>query len=254
MSKSKFMTAAEEMKDKLGPALCLAKWQQVSLHLPTGLNNSCYHPPLHEMDAQVVEIHPSAIHNTRYFKYMDILMESRGFFNRVFLTDVRDVAFQGDIFAEIDQPGLHCFMEDPDWTCDERFNKYILTSNYGEEVAAEFADKRIICSGTTLGDADDVLNYIVALMNERDLEKMMKVGGIPDEQAPHNFIFHRDKLPHTKQENGDGVATICLTHPNQIKILDDGRVSIYGKTPAIVHQWDRHPNLVDHYNKIYSGA
>ena len=68
MSKSKFMSAAEDMKDKLGPALCLAKWQQVSLHLPTGLNNSCYHPPLHEMDAQVVEFHPSAIHNTQYKK------------------------------------------------------------------------------------------------------------------------------------------------------------------------------------------
>ena len=62
------MSAAEEMKDQLGPALCLAKWQQVSLHLPTGLNNSCYHPPLHEMDAQVVEFHPSAIHNTQYKK------------------------------------------------------------------------------------------------------------------------------------------------------------------------------------------
>lgn len=62
------MNAAEEMKDKLGPSLCLAKWQQVSLHLPTGLNNSCYHPPLHEMDAQVVEFHPSAIHNTQYKK------------------------------------------------------------------------------------------------------------------------------------------------------------------------------------------
>lgn len=62
------MTAAEEMKDKLGPALCLAKWQQVSLHLPTGLNNSCYHPPLHEMDAQVIEFNPSAIHNTQYKK------------------------------------------------------------------------------------------------------------------------------------------------------------------------------------------
>ena len=68
MSKSKFMTAAEEMKDRLGPALCLAKWQQVSLHLPTGLNNSCYHPPLHEMDSQVVEFKPSAIHNTQYKK------------------------------------------------------------------------------------------------------------------------------------------------------------------------------------------
>jgi len=62
------MNAAEEMKDKLGPSLCLAKWQQVSLHLPTGLNNSCYHPPLHEMDAQVIEFNPSAIHNTQHKK------------------------------------------------------------------------------------------------------------------------------------------------------------------------------------------
>ena len=31
--------------------MCLAKWNQVSLHLPTGLTNSCYHPPLHEIDA-----------------------------------------------------------------------------------------------------------------------------------------------------------------------------------------------------------
>jgi hypothetical protein len=194
---------------------------------------------------------PSAIHNTRYFKYLDILLENRSKFTRVFLTDVRDVALQGDIFAEIDQPGLHCFMEDPAWTCDERFNKYILTTNYGEAVAAEFADKRIICSGTTLGGSEDIIRYIVTLMNERGLEKMVKAGGIPDEQGPHNYIFHKDKLPHTKQENGDGVATICLTHPDQIKILDDGRISVYGKTPAVIHQWDRHPNLVEHYNNIY---
>jgi hypothetical protein len=68
MSKSKFMSAAEEMKGKLGPSLCLAKWQQVSLHLPTGLNNSCYHPPLHEIDAQVIEFNPSALHNTQQKK------------------------------------------------------------------------------------------------------------------------------------------------------------------------------------------
>ena len=68
MSKSKFMSAAEEMKDKLGPSLCLAKWQQVSLHLPTGLNNSCYHPPLHEIDVHPLEFHPSALHNTAHKK------------------------------------------------------------------------------------------------------------------------------------------------------------------------------------------
>ena len=194
---------------------------------------------------------PSAIHNTRYFKYLDILLENRDKYHRVFLTDVRDVALQGNIFDEIQDPGLSCFMEDPAWTCEERFNKYILTTNYGEAVAKEFEDKRIICSGTTLGDTENVIQYIVTLMNERGLEKMVKAGGIPDEQAPHNYIFHKDKLPHVKQENGDGVATICLTHPDQIKILESGHVSVYGKIPAVIHQWDRHPNLIEHYKRLY---
>ena len=68
MSKSDFMSAAEQMKQQLGPALCLAKWQQVSLHLPTGLNNSCYHPPLHHIDVEPLKDNPGALHNTAYKK------------------------------------------------------------------------------------------------------------------------------------------------------------------------------------------
>jgi organic radical activating enzyme len=62
------MSSAEQMKDQLGPALCLAKWQQVSLHLPTGLTNSCYHPPLHKIDIAPLENNPGALHNTAYKK------------------------------------------------------------------------------------------------------------------------------------------------------------------------------------------
>ena len=68
MSKSDFMTDAENMRDLLGPALCLAKWKQLSLHLPTGLNNSCYHPPLHSIDPDEVKINPGALHNTAHKK------------------------------------------------------------------------------------------------------------------------------------------------------------------------------------------
>lgn len=75
-SKSKFQLAAEEMRDQLGPALCLAKWKQVSLHLPTGLNNSCYHPPLHPIDPAEIQIDPGALHNTLHKKYQRKLMLS----------------------------------------------------------------------------------------------------------------------------------------------------------------------------------
>ena len=63
-SKSKFLSSAEDMKAMLGPSLCLAKWKQVSLHLTTGLNNSCYHPPLHMIDSEAIKTDPSALHNT----------------------------------------------------------------------------------------------------------------------------------------------------------------------------------------------
>ena len=65
---SDFLNAAEKMKEELGEALCLAKWQQVSLHLTNGLTNSCYHPPLHEIDANLLISNPSALHNTPYKK------------------------------------------------------------------------------------------------------------------------------------------------------------------------------------------
>jgi len=78
VEKSVFMSAAEEMKDKLGPALCLAKWQQVSLHLPTGLNNSCYHPPLHAIAPEALRDNPGALHNTGHKKKQRIMMLTGG--------------------------------------------------------------------------------------------------------------------------------------------------------------------------------
>ena len=71
---SEFMTAAEDMKDTLGPSLCYAKWKQVSLHLPTGLNNSCYHPPLHKIPLDSIKKNPGALHNTEHKKQQRKLM------------------------------------------------------------------------------------------------------------------------------------------------------------------------------------
>jgi organic radical activating enzyme len=65
---SKFMSAAEQMHEQLGHGLCLAKWKQVSLHLPTGLNNSCYHPPLHPIPVEILADNPGALHNTPHKK------------------------------------------------------------------------------------------------------------------------------------------------------------------------------------------
>ena len=69
--KSKFLSDAELIKQQLNtvsPSMCLAKWKQVSLHLTTGLNNSCYHPPLHRIPVDAIGRNPSALHNTDHKK------------------------------------------------------------------------------------------------------------------------------------------------------------------------------------------
>ena len=75
--KSKFLSDAEVMKERLdtvSPSMCLAKWKQVSLHLTTGMTNSCYHPPLHDIPVEPLTFHPSALHNTAHKKQQRKLM------------------------------------------------------------------------------------------------------------------------------------------------------------------------------------
>jgi organic radical activating enzyme len=74
MTKSNFTSSAEQMRNQLGPALCLAKWKQVSLHLTTGHTNSCYHPPLHRIEASDIENKPAGLHNTAYKKSQRVIM------------------------------------------------------------------------------------------------------------------------------------------------------------------------------------
>lgn len=77
--KSKFLSDAEVMKEKLdsvSPSMCLAKWKQVSLHLTNGMNNSCYHPPLHRISVDEIQRSPSALHNTEHKKAQRKLMLS----------------------------------------------------------------------------------------------------------------------------------------------------------------------------------
>jgi MoaA/NifB/PqqE/SkfB family radical SAM enzyme len=52
--------------DKVSPSMCLAKWNQVSIHLTTGQTQSCYHPPTHKIPLEELSASPSALHNTKH--------------------------------------------------------------------------------------------------------------------------------------------------------------------------------------------
>ena len=66
---SRYLADASTVFTKLNevsPTFCLAKWFNVSIHIPTGHTHSCYHPRSHQIPLQEVTIDVSALHNTKY--------------------------------------------------------------------------------------------------------------------------------------------------------------------------------------------
>jgi organic radical activating enzyme len=60
--------------EKVSPTYCVAKWQQVTIHLATGQTHSCHHPGPHRIPLEEVSVNPSALHNTWNKKHMRKLM------------------------------------------------------------------------------------------------------------------------------------------------------------------------------------
>lgn len=60
--------------DKVSPTYCVAKWEQVTIHLATGQTHSCHHPPVHKIPLDEIASNPSALHNTNFKKQQRKLM------------------------------------------------------------------------------------------------------------------------------------------------------------------------------------
>lgn len=68
-----FKHTKEEL-DKISPTFCVAKWNQVSLHLESGMTHSCHHPVPHKIPLSEVAKSPHALHNTEFKKEQRKLM------------------------------------------------------------------------------------------------------------------------------------------------------------------------------------
>ena len=60
--------------DTVSPTYCVAKWQQVTIHLATGQTHSCHHPSTHKIPLEEIALNPGALHNTNFKKQQRKLM------------------------------------------------------------------------------------------------------------------------------------------------------------------------------------
>lgn len=193
-------------------------------------------------------------HNAyRYFLYRDYLRE-HGPFHRVLMTDVRDVVFQSDPFAHPWAAGLNVTLEDRRMTIGTcPYVTRWITGHLGQDAWEPLRDRPISCSGTTLGDADAVADYLerlTALLTPWEAGREMMAGY---DQGVHNHLVHNGLVPDvTFHDNAGPILTLAYRQGDP-PLDGHGRVlNEAGKPAVMVHQYDRKPALFAHLRKLYS--
>jgi hypothetical protein len=175
----------------------------------------------------------------RHFVYRNYLKENHH--DLVLLSDVRDVLFQDDPFADPLRAELEICLEAKRLPIGEcPYNQFFLNALYGTQAAQSLADKPIACAGTVRGTSDGVKRYLIR--TTQHIEQLWRPIGMCD-QGMHNYLYWTGALePAAVYENGHGPV---YTAGNELSVFTDAGFvrNDDGSIPAIVHQYDRHPAL-----------
>jgi hypothetical protein len=179
----------------------------------------------------------------RFFIALEVIQTHRNSFANVLLTDSRDVVLQENPFGRIAQRLVSGLEEKTIGDCST--NSGWITQVYGSNVHATLSNRRIVCAGVTLGPARKVEQYLVAMC--REIWKCLPTVALiaQYDQGIHNYLIYNGRIDLELTDNRSGIiATLHYEDPRNIQMDHTaGIVTVQGKAPAIIHQYDRHNNL-----------
>lgn len=211
--------------------------------------------------------------SSRHVVYYDFLVNDLKYqkYDRVFLTDVRDVIFQGNLFQEIPQDRISFFLEDHRTSIGQcRWNSEWIRTGFGEEMLAALGGNPISCSGTVLGKSEAVMEYLLQMLlhytalNAEGLD----MKGI--DQGVHNVIVYKSLLEGQRLlENGNGILTLgnilgdhstfvaqegfsATLGLDPVFLDQEGRFIFNMKNFSVIHQYDRNPQLFGAVSAFYA--
>lgn len=184
--------------------------------------------------------------NYRFKLFHDFLVGSKDVYNKVLITDLRDVVFQKDPFDYPDYSKINYFYEDRKIR-DSNINSYVVKQASNVQTYNKISQKNIICAGTTIGNSREIINYL------KIMSKKLTESRIPIDQGYHNIIFHTKKISGSKGFfNYYGpVLTLSDLKINKEDMDQKGRLINKDRSIInIVHQYDRSLYLLYKYSSF----
>lgn len=191
-----------------------------------------------------------AIVNSRFVMYKNFLDEHSDY-EKIFVTDIADVIFQADIFEKYSKQKSFLVYAAESITVGGDpggFNQIWTKAFLGEEGFQKLKNKTVLCAGTILGSLAEMKNLFQKLL---DLIFDKTSHGI--DQVFYIYIIHNKLVPIKNLIKSDVETGEILT----CSVLKDYQVAEEkikrgdGKFPAVVHQYNRKPELVNFVDEIH---
>lgn len=185
----------------------------------------------------------------RYLAHFSFLSKRRGQYSHVLLADLRDVVFQKDPF-DFDLGPLCLFRERRTISgCPS--NSAWIQQLFGEEVLHEIGGNIPYCSGIIMGAVPEILDLIKDLL----AIPLKEPARWDHNQGILNYYVYKLRPANiTTFTNEDGpVIHLGMVSASEVRLSSDGLVlNESGDVVNIVHQYDRHPALMNALLKKYS--
>ena len=193
--------------------------------------------------------------NSRFFLYYLYILQSEKKYEKILLTDVRDVVFQDDPFNFKLTAPLNCFYEGDGRTVyDCSYTSDWIKRSFGRNALSEIGHQKAFCAGTTIGTKEGIINYLEWMM-DYILQSNYQRFGV--DQASHNLILHRNIIPDVRfYDNFQGpILTMNYTSSEKLNFSQDGfLLNEDASVINVLHQYDRLADEVKNKLKAYNSA
>ena len=210
-----------------------------------------------------LEKHSHYSHRERTKNGTDALERKEGWSNvppykSVMFVDVRDTIWQDNVFTKASAlgVGLIAFSEQRPRTIREcGWNSKWVLACFGESGLEKVGDNVISCSGTVLGTWDDALAYAGLVGDLIEARPDCEQLGI--DQGIHNYLLFNGDLAKVVSSlqilsNEEGFVVSVQSLPNIRRNRMGQVVNENGEVAAVVHQYDRNPELVRQFGREYT--
>lgn len=178
----------------------------------------------------------------RFRMYRDFLEENGQDYGQVLLTDVRDVLFQDDPFAVPRAREVSFAAEDVQIGANA-LNAMWVRAVAGDAVLHEIGHCAVSCAGTTIGSTDGIRAYLAQMCAMFDRMGFDQTRNY--DQGVHNVLVSKVQPAWGSLDTEDRiVGTVGCTSADRVAIVR-GAILVDGRKPAVVHQWDRHRDMVE---------